>query len=65
MRTPLERAKRFVRHLANGGLTMFRGQLLIPDETVEFLAEEIADAQEEVRQGFLKPPSGRSEWIHK
>lgn len=57
-------AKRFIRYLANGGLTVFRGQLLIPDETAEYLAELIADDRRELTDAFLRKPRGREPKIH-
>ena len=55
--SPRDRARRFVNWLRHHDVESF-------DNIEERLAEMIADAQEEVREGFLAKPRGREAKIH-
>jgi len=66
LRSPKQRARRFLVWLAKQGAwtVTHDGHVLIDDNVESYLAELIADAQEDVRQGFLRGPTGREPHIH-
>lgn len=64
MKSPKSRARSFLLGLGPADVIGFHGVPVFSDDTVERLAEVIADAQEEVRQGFLRKPTKREPTLH-
>lgn len=64
-KSPLERARAFLFELARDDMrygvgswyVVFGGSIVLSDQSQERLAEVIAEAQEEVREGFMRKPS--------
>lgn len=62
--SPRRRAQRFLDWLAHhpdDWKLKFHGRSVVSDNVVDRLAEVIGDAQEEVREGFLKPKISKNE----
>jgi len=67
MTPPRRRAEAYLNWLAQqpGDWRMrFHGAPVVADDVIDRLAEIIADAQDEVREGFLRKPSGRDPHTH-
>lgn len=56
--SPRSRARRILRYLK---LARYQGD----DDRLDFIAEVIADAQNEVREGFLRKPTRNEGKVHK
>ena len=63
--SPNERARRYLRWLEKDDCIAFNGTVHFSQDAEERLAEVIADAQEEVREGFMRRPTRNEGKVHK